>query len=96
VLPALMWAAAGCSANRARLSECQGSVIATVRNNWNHPVDVYADTRASGFILGEVQPGSREEFSLPEGATGVYFRWRSVGMVVQPTSSDIPVSYGCR
>jgi hypothetical protein len=87
---------AGCSLNRARLSECQGTVTATVRNDWNYPVDVYADTRGSGYILGEVRPGGREEFALPADATGVYFRWRSVSSAAQPTSSDLPTSYACR
>ena len=89
-------AGAGCSVSRSRVSECEGTVTATVRNNWNYPVDVYADMRGGGFILGEVRPGGREEFTLPEGATGVYFRWRSVSVATRPTSSDLATSYACR
>jgi hypothetical protein len=87
---------AGCSMNRSRLSECQGTVTATVRNNWNYPVDVYAEMRGGGFILGEVRPGAREEFTLPAGASGVYFRWRSVSTATRPTSADLATSYDCK
>jgi hypothetical protein len=86
---------AACSARRAQVADCPGTVSATVRNFWNYPVDVYADKRTGGFILGEVRPGSREEFTLPDDATGVYFRWRGV-TAPGPTSSDVSVSYACR
>lgn len=76
--------------------QCTGPVTATVRNNWSQPVDVYARMRtSSGFILGEVAPGERREFDLPEDATGVYYEWRQ-GTVIRPTSSDIATSYSCR
>lgn len=89
-------AVAACSARRARVADCPGSVSATVRNNWTFPVDVYADKRTGGFILGEVRPGGREEFTLPDDATGVYFRWRPGTITRGPTSSDVSVSYECR
>ena len=88
--------ATGCSARSARLADCPGTVAATVRNNWNYPVDVYADTRAGGLILGEVSPGGRDEFPLPANTGRVYIRWRAPGAVPNPTSSDVHVSYACR
>ena len=89
-------AMSGCVSARGTASECTGAVIATVRNNWRQPVDVYARMpQTSAFILGEVAPGERREFQLPEGATGVYYEWRSP-TIIRPTSSDISTSYACR
>lgn len=85
-----------CISARNAAPRCSGPVTATVRNNWSQPVDVYARMRtSSGFILGEVAPGERREFDLPDGSTGVYYEWRQ-GTIIRPTSSDIATSYSCR
>jgi hypothetical protein len=87
---------AACVSSRGMPRECTGPVTATIRNNWSQPVDVYARMRStSAFILGEVAPGERRDFDLPDGATGVYYEWRR-GTIVRPTSSDIATSYACR
>lgn len=92
----LLGALNGCISARSGAPRCSGPVTATIRNNWSQPVDVYARMRtSSGFILGEVAPGERREFDLPEDATGVYYEWR-MGTVIRPTSSDIATSYSCR
>jgi hypothetical protein len=85
-----------CVSGRGAAGECNGAIIATVRNNWRQPIDVYARMReTSAYILGEVAPGERREFELPEGATGVYYEWRGP-TILRPTSSDIATSYACR
>ena len=89
---------AGCAHRGAGSSarECAGTAIATVRNQWHRPVDVYAEVeRRSDWILGEVAPGERREFTLPEGATRLVYRWRSPYAGPPPTSADIAVSYAC-
>jgi hypothetical protein len=74
--------------------DCAGTPIATVRNNWNRAVDVYAEVeRRSDWLLGEVQVGERREFTLPEGTTRLMYRWRSAYTGIPPTSADIAVSY---
>ena len=96
VLLLAMVALGGCISARGAAPECTGPVVATVRNNWNQPVDVYARMRGtSAYILGEVAPGERREFELPESATGIYYEWRS-GTILRPTSTDVPISYACR
>lgn len=87
----------GCLGKRTRMQECTGPLSATVRNEWRYPVDVYAEVRgASGHILGEVSPGERREFELPDGATGLYYRWRGAYAGARPTATDITTSYRCR
>ena len=79
------------------MRDCTGDVLATVRNQWMQPVDVYVELRgAGGSILGEVLPGERREFMLPDGATGLYYRWRAGYAGARPTSSDIRTTYACR
>jgi hypothetical protein len=83
-------------ARQTALHECTGTPVATVRNNWHSPVDVYAETeRGSDWVLGELTPGDRREFTLPAGATGLRYRWRGRLAGPPPTSSDIVVSYAC-
>lgn len=85
-----------CAARTAALRECAGTPVATVRNNWHTSVDVYAETeRGSDWVLGELTPGERREFTLPAGATGLRYRWRGRVAGPPPTSSDIVVSYAC-
>jgi hypothetical protein len=85
-----------CAARTATLRDCTGTPVATVRNNWHSPVDVYAETeRGSDWVLGELTPGERREFTLPSGATGLRYRWRGRIAGPPPTSSDIVVSYAC-
>ena len=84
-------------AHRGALRECAGTPIATVRNHWHLPVDVYAELdRGSDWLLGELVPGERREFTLPAGATRLGYRWRATHGGPPPTSSDIAVSYACR
>ena len=95
VLVALVVLTACISARNAE-PECTGPMRVTIRNNWSQPVDVYAHLRnSSGFILGEVAPGERRQFDLPEGARGVYYDWRKAP-ITRPTSSDILTTYDCR
>lgn len=84
-------------AHRGIPRECSGTPTATVRNNWNRSVDVYAEIdRRADWILGEVSPGELREFSLPEGTTRVLYRWRGPYHGPPPTSADIGISYVCR
>lgn len=86
-----------CAHRGAPLRECTGAPIATVRNHWHLPVDVYAEIDGrSDWILGEVAPGDRREFTLPDGTTRLGYRWRANRAGAPPTSSDIAVSYACR
>ena len=97
VLGILTCLLAGCATGRNAMRDCQGALVATVRNNWMQPVDVYVEVDGrSGFILGEVIPGDRQEFNLPQGASRLYYRWRSGYAGPPPTSSDISTSYACR
>lgn len=77
--------------------ECSGTPVATVRNNWNRSVDVYAEIdRRSDWLLGEVPAGDRREFTLPVGTTRLIYRWRGPYTGPPPTSTDIYVSYACQ
>lgn len=88
---------AGCAHGGGLPRDCAGAPIATVRNNWHRAVDVYAEVEnRADWILGEVTPGERREFSLPEGTTRLIYRWRSAYAGPPPTSADIAVSYACR
>ena len=88
---------AGCFSGRRTAPQCTGPVMATVRNDWNYSVDVYARMRGtSGHILGEVMPGERREFQLPDGATGLYYEVRTRAVIPRPTGSDIITTYTCR
>ena len=88
---------AACASRSAGMRDCSGDVLATVRNQWVQPVDVYVEMdRGSGMIIGEVAPGERREFLLPDGATGLFYRWRSGYVGPRPTGSDIRTTYMCR
>ena len=68
-----------------------------MRNQWHRSVDVYAEVeRRAEWILGELAPGERQEFVLPEGTTRIMYRWRGPYAGLPPTSTDISVSYLCR
>jgi len=88
---------AACAHRGASLRECTGTPTATVYNNWHLPVDVYAEVDGrSDWLLGEVVPGDRREFTLPEGATRLQYRWRRTLSGSGPGPSHIQVSYACR
>lgn len=87
----------GCFGKGTGMPECTRPVTAVVRNEWRYPVDVYAEVRGmSGHMLGEVSPGERRSFELPDGATGLYYRWRGSFVGSRPTSADVRTSYTCR
>ena len=95
VLAGLLLAA--CAHRGTRLRDCAGTLTATVYNRWHLPVDVYAEVDdRSDWVLGEVKPDDRREFTLPKGATGVQYRWRKTLSASGPGPSHMSVSYACR
>jgi hypothetical protein len=77
--------------------ECTGTPTATVYNSWHLPVDVYAEVDGrSEWLLGEVVPSDRREFTLPAGTTRLQYRWRRIQSGSGPGPGHIQVSYACR
>jgi hypothetical protein len=82
-------------------TSCSGEQLAIVTNDWNEPVDVLARLADGGTprTLGTVQPGSREELTLPAGSPGVFLQ---TTRVVQPSTEPIQmrrlvhIRYRCR
>jgi hypothetical protein len=99
VLILLLVAVPACyrSTGSSSRASCPDSWFASVSNNWNRAVDVYAWNGIQSLVLGTVTAGASAQFLMPRSAVSVSYRTEGGGaMAPMGPTSPIQTRYVCR